>query len=49
MVGLNLHIYRDRAVLSLESSGESLHKRGYRPDPDAALRSTKRWRRRWCC
>jgi putative N6-adenine-specific DNA methylase len=31
MVGLNLHIYRDRAVLSLESSGESLHKRGYRP------------------
>lgn len=31
MVGLNLHIYRDDAVLSLESSGESLHKRGYRP------------------
>src|SRR5205085_1879166 len=31
MVGLNLHIYKDRAVLSLESSGESLHKRGYRP------------------
>ncbi len=31
MVGLNLHVYRDRAVLSLESSGESLHKRGYRP------------------
>src|SRR5438270_5979468 len=31
MVGLNLHIYQDRAVLSLESSGESLHKRGYRP------------------
>ena len=31
MIGLNLHIYRDRAVLSLESSGESLHKRGYRP------------------
>jgi putative N6-adenine-specific DNA methylase len=31
MVGLNLHIYRDQAVLSLESSGESLHKRGYRP------------------
>lgn len=31
MVGLNLHIYRDEAVLSLESSGESLHKRGYRP------------------
>jgi putative N6-adenine-specific DNA methylase len=31
MVGLNLHIFRDQAVLSLESSGESLHKRGYRP------------------
>lgn len=31
MVGLNLHIYRDEAILSLESSGESLHKRGYRP------------------
>jgi putative N6-adenine-specific DNA methylase len=31
MVGLNLHVHRDRAVLSLDSSGESLHKRGYRP------------------
>ena len=31
MVGLNLHIYRDQAALSLDSSGESLHKRGYRP------------------
>jgi putative N6-adenine-specific DNA methylase len=31
MVGLNLHVYRDRAVLSLDSSGASLHKRGYRP------------------
>src|SRR4029077_4686648 len=31
MVGLNLHIYRDQATLSLESSGESLLKRGYRP------------------
>ncbi len=31
MVGLNLHVYRDVAVLSLDSSGESLHKRGYRP------------------
>ncbi|MGE3803630.1 MAG: class I SAM-dependent RNA methyltransferase [Gemmataceae bacterium] len=31
MVGLNLHIYRDHAVLSLDSSGDSLHKRGYRP------------------
>jgi putative N6-adenine-specific DNA methylase len=31
MVGLNLHVHRDRAVLSLDSSGDSLHKRGYRP------------------
>ena len=31
MVGLNLHVYRDQAVLSLDSSGQSLHKRGYRP------------------
>ncbi len=31
MVGLNLHVYRDRATLSLDSSGMSLHKRGYRP------------------
>jgi putative N6-adenine-specific DNA methylase len=31
MVGLNLHIYQNLAVLSLDSSGESLHKRGYRP------------------
>src|SRR5207249_3028247 len=31
MVGLNLHIYRDQAVLSLDSSVASLHKRGYRP------------------
>jgi putative N6-adenine-specific DNA methylase len=31
MIGLNLHIFRDEAVLSLDSSGESLHKRGYRP------------------
>jgi putative N6-adenine-specific DNA methylase len=30
MVGLNLHIARDEATLSLDSSGESLHKRGYR-------------------
>src|SRR5205823_12455852 len=30
MIGLNLHIYEDHAVLSLDSSGESLHKRGYR-------------------
>ena len=31
MVGFNLHVFRDHAVLSLDSSGESLHKRGYRP------------------
>jgi putative N6-adenine-specific DNA methylase len=31
MIGLNLHIYKDQAVLSLDSTGESLHKRGYRP------------------
>jgi putative N6-adenine-specific DNA methylase len=31
LVKLNLHIYRDRLTLSLDSSGESLHKRGYRP------------------
>jgi len=31
MVGLNLHIFRDEATLSLDASGESLHKRGYRP------------------
>ncbi len=31
MVGFNLHIYRDHAVLSLDAAGESLHKRGYRP------------------
>ncbi len=31
MVGLNLHIFKDQAVLSLDSSWDSLHKRGYRP------------------
>jgi putative N6-adenine-specific DNA methylase len=31
MVGLNLHIYKDEATLSLDSSWDSLHKRGYRP------------------
>jgi putative N6-adenine-specific DNA methylase len=31
MIGLNLHIHANQAVLSLDSSGESLHKRGYRP------------------
>jgi putative N6-adenine-specific DNA methylase len=31
LVGLNLHVYQNHATLSLDSSGESLHKRGYRP------------------
>lgn len=31
MLGFNLHVYRNHAVLSLDSSGDSLHKRGYRP------------------
>lgn len=31
MVGLNLHVSHNMATLSLEASGESLHKRGYRP------------------
>src|SRR5207249_517749 len=28
---LNLHIFQNMATLSLDSSGESLHRRGYRP------------------
>lgn len=31
MLALNLHIYKNHAVLSLDSSGDSLHRRGYRP------------------
>jgi putative N6-adenine-specific DNA methylase len=31
MIGLNLHVSRNRAVLGLDSSWDSLHKRGYRP------------------
>jgi putative N6-adenine-specific DNA methylase len=31
MLGLNLHVYRNAATLSMDSSGDSLHKRGYRP------------------
>ena len=30
-VGLNLHVHRDHATLSLDSCWDSLHKRGYRP------------------
>lgn len=29
---LNLHVHRERATLSLDLSGESLHRRGYRDD-----------------
>lgn len=28
---LNAHIYQDQCILSLDSSGDSLHRRGYRP------------------
>jgi putative N6-adenine-specific DNA methylase len=28
---INAHIYQDRCTLSLDSSGTSLHRRGYRP------------------
>ncbi len=31
-VRLNLHIYRDQATLSIDLSGDSLHRRGYRID-----------------
>lgn len=31
MVGFNLHVFRDHMTLSLDSSWDSLHKRGYRP------------------
>lgn len=31
LIGFNLHIHQDMMTLSLDSSGESLHKRGYRP------------------
>ncbi|RZM78977.1 THUMP domain-containing class I SAM-dependent RNA methyltransferase [Leptolyngbya iicbica] len=30
-VQINVHLHRDRATVSLDSSGESLHRRGYRP------------------
>lgn len=30
-VAVNVHIYRDRCTVSLDSSGGSLHRRGYRP------------------
>ncbi len=31
MIGLNLHIAKNHAILSLDTSWNSLHKRGYRP------------------
>ncbi len=31
-IRLNLHIYRDQATLSIDLSGDSLHRRGYRID-----------------
>lgn len=33
---LNLHIYQHQCTLSLDSSGESLHRRGYRADANLA-------------
>lgn len=30
-LSINVHIYKDRCTLSLDSSGTSLHRRGYRP------------------
>jgi len=30
-VSINVHIYQNRCILSLDSSGTSLHRRGYRP------------------
>jgi putative N6-adenine-specific DNA methylase len=33
---VNVHVYRDRCTLSLDSSGDSLHRRGYRPAMGAA-------------
>ncbi len=36
MVRLNIHIYNDVVTLALDSSGESLHKRGYRAKTNLA-------------
>ena len=35
-VRVNIHLYRDRCTVSLDSSGSSLHRRGYRPAVGAA-------------
>ena len=38
---IEVHLYKDRAVLSLDTSGQPLHMRGYRVlNPEAALRET---------
>src|SRR4028119_757565 len=39
---INVHIYQDRCTLSLDSSGTSLHRRGYRPAMGLAPRSEER-------
>lgn len=40
-VRIHLRIFRDEATLSLDTSGESLNRRGYRADPtEASLRET---------
>lgn len=33
---INVHIFRDQCTISLDSSGDSLHKRGYRQDTNLA-------------
>lgn len=33
---INVHVHRDRCTVSLDSSGDSLHRRGYRPAMGAA-------------
>jgi putative N6-adenine-specific DNA methylase len=35
-VAINVHLHQNRCVVSLDSSGESLHRRGYRPAVGAA-------------
>lgn len=35
-VRINVHLHKDRATISLDSSGDSLHRRGYRPAVGAA-------------
>lgn len=35
-IAIDLHIHRDRGTVSLDSSGSSLHRRGYRPAVGAA-------------